>query len=185
MTQPAMLASLAHSSEPSFVFRGKFIRKQLLCEHLGMPPTNAQATFNTLPLPPDPTGKDVSAAIVARTECSGCHALLNPAGLAFEQFDALGRYRTTYSSGKPIDPSGVLPNVGSRPGVAGHDLSFTDQISMMEQLASEPQVTTCLATQVFRFTFSRMDTAADVCAIQDIGDALRASGGTLSRPSWR
>src|SRR4029453_5360614 len=44
VTQPAMLASLAHSSEPSFVFRGKFIRKQLLCENLGMPPANAQAT---------------------------------------------------------------------------------------------------------------------------------------------
>ncbi|HZJ55849.1 MAG TPA: DUF1592 domain-containing protein [Myxococcaceae bacterium] len=180
VTQPAMLASLAHSSEPSFVFRGRFIRKQLLCENLGMPPANAQATFNTIPLPPDPTGKDISAAVVARSECSGCHRLLNPAGLALEQFDALGRWRTTYPGGKTIDPSGVLPAVGSRPGVAGHDLTFTDQISMMEQLAGEPQVATCLATQVFRFTFSRPDTSSDVCAIQDVGDAVRASGGTLS-----
>jgi hypothetical protein len=180
VTQPAMLGSLAHSSQPSFVFRGKFIRKQLLCEALGMPPANAQATFNTLPMPADPTGKDVSAAIIARSECAGCHALLNPAGLAFEQFDALGQWRTTYSSGKPIDPSGVLPSVGGRPGVAGHDLTFSDQISMMEQLANEPQVATCVATQMFRFTFSRMDTSSDVCAIQAIGDALRASGGTLS-----
>lgn len=97
-----------------------------------------------------------------------------------EQFDALGQWRTTYRSGKPIDPTGVLPQVGGRPGVAGHDLTFTDHISMMEQLAAEPQVATCLATQVFRFTFSRMDTTADVCAIQGVGDALKASGGTLS-----
>jgi hypothetical protein len=180
VTQPAMLASLAHTAESSFVFRGKFIRKQLLCENLGMPPPNAQATFNTIPLPPNPTGKDVSAAIVARPECSGCHALMNPAGLSFEQFDALGQWRTTYSSGKTIDPTGVLPQVGGRPGVAGHDLTFTNHISMMEQLAGEPAVATCLATQVFRFTFSRMDTTADVCAIQGIGDALQASGGTLS-----
>lgn len=179
VTQPAMLASLAHSSESSFVFRGKFTRKQLLCENLGMPPPNAQQTFNTIPLPPNPTGKDISAAVVARAECSGCHALMNPAGLSFEQFDALGQWRTTYSSGKPIDPTGVLPQVGGRPGVAGHDLTFTDHVSMMEQLAAEPQVATCLATQVFRFTFSRMDTPADVCAIQGIGDALKASGGTL------
>src|SRR5262249_49867367 len=33
-TQPAMLGSLAHFNESSFVFRGKFIRKQLLCENL-------------------------------------------------------------------------------------------------------------------------------------------------------
>jgi len=180
VTQPAMLASLAHSRETSFVFRGRFIRKHLLCDNLGAPPADAQAIFGSLPMPPDPTGKDISAAVVARPECSGCHSLMNPAGLAFEQFDALGRYRTNYSGGKPIDPSGVLPNVGFKPGVAGHSLTFTDQTSMMEQLTKEPQVTTCLATQVFRFTVSRMDTAADVCAIQDMGDALTASGGKLS-----
>ncbi len=65
--------------------------------------------------------------------------------------------------------------------MAGHDLSFADQTSMMEQLVNEPQVATCLATQVFRFTVSRMDTPADVCAIQAIGDALTASGGTLGQ----
>jgi Protein of unknown function (DUF1592)/Protein of unknown function (DUF1588)/Protein of unknown function (DUF1595)/Protein of unknown function (DUF1585) len=177
VTQPAMLASLAHSTESSFIFRGKFIRKQLLCEQLGTPPPNAQSTFNTLPMPPNPTGKDVSAAIVARPECSGCHALINPAGLSFEQFDALGRWRTTYASGKTIDPSGVLPLVGA----TGHDLPFTDQISMMEQLTKEPQVSTCVATQVFRFTFSRTETSADACAIQGIGDALGGSGGTLGQ----
>ena len=181
VTQPAMLASLAHTTESSFVFRGKFIRKQLLCEQLGMPPANAQSTFNTLPMPPNPTGKDVSAAIIARSECSGCHALLNPAGLAFEQFDALGRWRTTYSSGKSIDPSGVLPDVGGSPGVTGHSVAFTDQIAMMEQLSREPRVSTCVATQMFRFTFSRTDTPSDVCAIQAIGDALTATGGTLGQ----
>jgi hypothetical protein len=181
LTQPAMLASLAHSRETSFVFRGRFVRKHLLCENLGAPPADAQAVFGSLPLPPDPTGKDISAVVVARPDCSGCHSLMNPAGLAFEQFDALGRYRTTYGSGKVVDPSGVLPRVGGRPGVAGHDLPFSDQTSMMEQLANEPTVATCLATQVFRFTVSRMDTPADVCAIQAIGDALSASGGTLGK----
>jgi len=181
VTQPAMLASLAHTTESSFVFRGKFLRKQLLCEELGMPPPNAQATFNTLPLPPNPTGKEVSAVVIARAECSGCHALMNPGGLALEQFDALGQWRTTYRSGRAIDPSGVLPNVGGRPGVAGHDITFADHISMLEQLSTEPRIATCLGTQMFRFTFSRKDTDSDVCAIQDVADALTASNGTLGQ----
>jgi hypothetical protein len=105
---------------------------------------------------------------------------MNPAGLSLEQFDALGQWRTTYTSGKTIDPTGVLPAVGGRPGVAGHDLTFTNHVSMMEQLSTEPAVATCLATQVFRFTFSRLDTTADVCNIQDIGDAVKAAGGSLS-----
>ena len=43
-------------------------------------------------------------------------------------FDAIGQWRTTYSSGKTVDPTGVLPQVGGRPGVAGHDLTFTDHV---------------------------------------------------------
>ena len=36
------------------LFRGTFLRKQLRCEYLGMPPPNAHATFNSFPLPPNP-----------------------------------------------------------------------------------------------------------------------------------
>ena len=52
---------------------------------------------------------------------------------------------------------------------------------MMEQLTKEPQVSICLATQVFRFTFSRLETSVDACAIQAIGDALGGTGGTLGQ----
>ena len=54
VTQPAMLASLAHSRETSFVFRGRFVRKQLLCENLGFRrrmrrPTSAHCRCRRIP----------------------------------------------------------------------------------------------------------------------------------------
>ena len=166
-----MLASLAHSSESSFVFRGKFTRKQLLCR-TGDAAAEAQQTFNTIPLPPNPTGKDISAAVVARAECSGCHAPDEPAGLSFEQFDALGQWRTTYASGKLIDPTGVLPQVGGGPGWPGTTCLLRPDL---DDGAARERTPGCApaSTQVFGFTVSRMDTPADVCAIRP--SAMRSS----------
>jgi hypothetical protein len=42
--------------------------------------------------------------------CASCHKLMDPIGLALENFDAVGAWRTRDggTTGTPIDPSGVL-----------------------------------------------------------------------------
>jgi hypothetical protein len=45
----------------------------------------------------------------ANPACASCHAKMDPIGFAFENFDAVGRWRTR--DGKfPIDASGTLPD---------------------------------------------------------------------------
>jgi hypothetical protein len=176
LTQPVLMASLAHTAASSFVLRGKFVRERLLCQELGSPPANAQSVFSMLPIPPNPTGKQVSAAILSNPTCASCHGLMNPAGLAFENFDGIGRYQTAYPSGQAIDPSGVLPAVGPQ----GESVTFADQTDLMKELATEPGVAACYGKQIFRFTLSRMEDASDVCTLQALGDAMAASGGTLA-----
>jgi hypothetical protein len=39
--------------------------------------------------------------------CASCHSIMDPIGLALENFDLIGGWRTS-DSGKPIDPVGVL-----------------------------------------------------------------------------
>jgi hypothetical protein len=41
--------------------------------------------------------------------CSGCHSRMDPLGFALENFDAIGRWRTTSGAAK-IDASGVMPD---------------------------------------------------------------------------
>jgi hypothetical protein len=173
VTHPALLASLAHTNSSSYVFRGRFIRKRLLCDVIAPPPPNAMAEFATITLPQDPTGKDVSASVNARAGCTGCHSLMDPGGLALEHFDGMGKYRDSYASGKAIDPSGVLPAVGD------HTLAFADHRALADALAKEPLVATCFQRQLVRFTVSRTDDAEDACAVQALGDALAANGGKL------
>jgi hypothetical protein len=40
--------------------------------------------------------------------CAGCHAIIDPPGLALENFDPIGRWRMT-DSGQPIDATTTLP----------------------------------------------------------------------------
>jgi hypothetical protein len=176
MTQPAMLAALAHKSVSSYVFRGRFIRKRLLCEPLGTPPGNAMTEFAKLPKPPDPTARDESAAVNARGSCTVCHSLIDPPGLAFEHFDAMGAYRDAYPSGKAIDTRGTYKRAG-----AEAPIEFSDPVDLLEALASEPATRACYARQVFRFMASRMDAKDDVCAIQQLEDAFTSSDGRLER----
>src|ERR1019366_7812158 len=40
--------------------------------------------------------------------CTNCHARLDPPGFAFENYNAIGKFRTKDGEGT-IDPSGILP----------------------------------------------------------------------------
>ena len=51
--------------------------------------------------------------------CSGCHQLMDPAGLSMENFDAIGRWRTRTESGAAVDASGSLPGGTAFNGVDG------------------------------------------------------------------
>ena len=50
--------------------------------------------------------------------CAGCHAIIDPTGLALENFDAIGRWRDT-DAGQPIDAKATLPGGIAISGPAG------------------------------------------------------------------
>ena len=50
--------------------------------------------------------------------CSTCHKIMDPIGLAMENFDAVGHWRTT-DNGSPIDPNGYMVDGSKIEGVEG------------------------------------------------------------------
>ena len=174
VTQPLLLASAAHYDTTSYVFRGRFLRKRLLCTELGAPPADAQAQFDSAQKPANPSGKDLSQVVTSNPTCAGCHSIIDPGGLALENFGALGQYRASYPSGKAIDASGVMTSVGD------HQVAFADYKELLAALADEPGVATCLGKQLVRFAMSRSDTVRDACAVQAVGDVLAAPDGLIA-----
>jgi hypothetical protein len=61
--------------------------------------------------------------------CASCHQLMDPVGFAFENFDAVGRWRT-HEEGVPVDAEGGLPD-GSR---------FTGIDPLEEGLVKRPEL---------------------------------------------
>ena len=102
----AVLAVTSNADRTSPVVRGKWILDNLQ----GMPPPSPPA--NVPPLS-DSAGtepksmREQMAAHRANPVCASCHKLMDPIGLALENFDAIGRWRTKDAAG-PIDASGDL-----------------------------------------------------------------------------
>jgi hypothetical protein len=173
LTQAGFLAVQAHPDQTSPVLRGKFIRTKLLCQPPPPPPADADIT------PPSVTEggtarERFSAHLTAGTSCNACHQLMDPIGFAFENFDAMGQYRSS-EAGKPIDASGQVLGA-TDPNLAG---AFTGARELASKLAGSAQVRDCLATQWFRFAAGRGEESADACSIARLQESFAASEGDL------
>jgi hypothetical protein len=93
LTQGAFLASHAHPDQTSPVHRGLLVRSNILCQQVDPPPPDV----NNAPPPPREatTTRERFEQHEADPVCGGCHRLIDPIGLGFENFDAVGRYRAT------------------------------------------------------------------------------------------
>ena len=107
LTHASILTVTSNPTRTSPVKRGKWVLEQIL----GTPPP---------PPPPDVPELDgqktLTGTLRQRMEqhrenpsCAGCHKQMDALGFAFENFDAIGRFRAKTDEGA-IDPSGTLPD---------------------------------------------------------------------------
>jgi mono/diheme cytochrome c family protein len=96
----------SNPNRTSPVMRGKWILENLIGTAAPTPPPDVPP----LEEKPTATAKSVRERIEqhrASPACAGCHKIMDPIGLAMENFDAIGRWRTT-DEGVDIDASGQL-----------------------------------------------------------------------------
>ncbi len=166
LTQSGFLAAHAHANQSSPVHRGLSVRKNLLCTDLPDPPANV----NNNPPAPDPNATTRQRFEQHRTDptCAGCHQLLDPIGVGFENYDAVGRYRIT-ENGLPIDAAGELVSAGTTSG------TFTGAVELAKKLSTSPEVRACVQKQWFRFSLGRFEGPEDACTLKSLSDDFAAS----------
>jgi hypothetical protein len=103
----AILSVTSFANRTSPVVRGKWILEQILGATVPVPPPN-------VPNLKDNAEGTAPRSVQERLEehrtkepCHSCHQIMDPIGLAMENFDAVGAWRTT-DLGHPIEPSGRL-----------------------------------------------------------------------------
>jgi hypothetical protein len=101
-----ILLVTSHADRTSPVVRGKWILDNLI----GTPPPPAPADVPGFPEDTPNAPQTVRARMErhrASPACASCHRVMDPLGLALENFDAVGRWRTE-EAGTRIDASGEL-----------------------------------------------------------------------------
>ena len=171
LTQAAFLGRWAHPTQTSPVHRGKVIRTNLLCQAIPAPPNNANTT--PPPVAPATSTRERFAQHLSDTTCAACHVYMDPIGLGFEHYDAIGAYRTTDGLGE-VDATGNIVR-------AGADLvgDFNGAVELANKLAQSQDVANCVSNQWFRFSLGRMETQNDACSMSGIREAFRVSGGNI------
>jgi len=154
LTEPAFLSLTGAADGSHPVRRGKAIYEKLLCRTLPPPPANV------------PPAKPASAGGTTRerftehdtNDCAkSCHGVMDPIGFAFENYDGIGKYRTT-DNGKPVDASGKVT-------LDGAEHAFANAVELSGLLAASAEVRRCFATQWVRFALARNESGADQASI--------------------
>jgi hypothetical protein len=93
---------------------------------------------------------------------------MDPLGLALEQYDGIGRFRTA-DNGVTIDPSGQLLD----------GTVISDAVSLQLALAENPQIAGCVAQHLFTYALGRAPRSSSVFderTIEQLSKAFNDSG---------
>jgi hypothetical protein len=165
LSQASVLAVSSYPSRTSVVLRGKYILDNIL----GTPPP---------PPPPDVPALDEDSVGTllslrqqmekhrANATCASCHSKMDPLGFALENYDAIGKWRTT--DGKfPVDSTGTLPD-GTK---------FDGPAAMREALGARlPQFAQCLVEKMMIYSLGRGVHTSDSRTVSQITRDWAAQG---------
>jgi hypothetical protein len=168
LTRSGFLMSLSHAVDPDPIHRGVFVSFELLCNLQPPIPDNVTS------VEPDPTKTNrerVTDHTGAGTCGAGCHdSLINPAGFAFENYDAIGAWRTM-DNGKPVDAAAEF-------FFDGELHAYENAIELSQLLADSPQAHACYAKHLLEYTYARIPHETDEESLEALGAASVA--GDLS-----
>lgn len=165
LTQAAVLTTSTIPTRSSPTFRGAYI----LARVLGFSPPPPPDDLDIGPLDDGGAVGAATQTVRQRLEqhrgdpvCAGCHNLMDPLGFGLENYDAIGRYRTTEASGSAIDTSGALIN-----GEA-----FDGPRELFALLKQDPEVAHSVVTHLLTYALGRTTGTADDCLVEALTDAF-------------
>ncbi len=164
LSQPSILAMNSSAEHTSPVRRGKWVLDRILCSAPGAPPNDVPALPSTMN--GDLTDESMIRQRMAQhrlqgTSCYGCHSVMDPVGLSFENFDSMGFFRTKYINGVSVDASGQLPT--------GEQLSGISDLAQI--LKNDNRFPVCFTAKLSSFAQGRdATTSTDKCGAKAIAD---------------
>jgi hypothetical protein len=179
-TRAGWLTAHSDSDNSGPVARGVFLMVNVLCMPPPPPPTGLSP-----PLPPaavaaakmQTTRQALEQALAGQPACAGCHGVIDGVGYGFEEFDAIGRYRTTENT-QNVDDSGQVaesldPDIANGPSGfvfdgRGPGGSLNGAAQLATRLLGSPQVQKCFVTQAYRYAMGQVETPSATATLGDM-----------------
>ena len=100
LTHPYLLAAFSYQKQTSPIHRGVFLTRNIVGRALRPPPI--AVAFKDAEFASNLTMREKVSELTKPQSCQTCHSVINPLGFSLENFDAVGRFRTSELE-KPID----------------------------------------------------------------------------------
>ena len=171
LTQGSILTVTSNPTRTSPVKRGKWVLENLL----GLPPPPPDP--NAPPLPEDDaafegaTLREIMEKHRADPGCAACHIKMDSIGLALENFDPVGNWRTTYGK-TPVDASGEFTN--------GTKFIGPRELNQVLVRDFKKEFLSHLTETMLTYALGRGPEYFDRCSVQDIVRQLEANDYTFS-----
>jgi len=175
-----MGAFLTKNSKPlrtSPVHRGIWVYEHVLGRPVPEPPPN-------VPLLSDEEVDEEGQTIAEQLEqhrsdpaCFGCHDRFDPLGIALENFDPIGRWRTEVVEGAPVDANGVFGDGSAVNGIEGLRGYFEENRQTFRENFARKLIAYTLGRE---FLLTDKPLLEQVLATMDAtNDSVRAALGTV------
>ncbi len=175
LTQASVLIITSNPDRTSPVKRGLFILDNILGLPTPPPPGDippleeAEATLKGSKTPP--TLKESLKLHRADALCSSCHNRMDPLGLAFENFNAIGRWRDKELD-QPIEPAGEL--------LTGETFKNVQELKKVLVTERRLDFYRCITEKMLIYALGRGLEPADTHTVDDILARLEAARGQPS-----
>lgn len=162
LTHASILTITSNPTRTSPVIRGKWILEQILGTPPPPPPPNVPEIEESKEAAENASFRERLELHRDKPDCAGCHAKMDPIGFAFENFDAVGKWRTHDGTFK-IDPSGKLPD----------GRSFDGPTALKRHLLSGDTFVKSLSEKMLTYALGRGLDYYDQCAIEKIVNRVK------------
>jgi hypothetical protein len=178
LTQASIMTLKSRSNTTSVVARGLYVLGNVLCLPPPPPPPTADQDMDTAmkiaaqAADTTATERDKAAFRDTTLPCKNCHLNFDQYGLAFEGYDPLGRFRTSYSAmgAESIDTSVTLP-------ASAGGAMVKDAIDLENVVADNGIFTRCMATNFMRYARAQAQSTLNSsdCSVEEVRKAFIAS----------
>lgn len=176
LTQASVLMLTSDGTRHRPVHRGVWVSETLFGKTPPPPPPNVEPLAPTPVDKPKATVRDQLEGHATHATCAACHRKIDPLGFAFENYDAIGRWRTEefvekgQGANPPINATGTLPDGRSFAGADEFKGLLTADVDRFAEAFVE---------QLATFALRRVMTVDDTEQIRSIAQSSRKNSYLL------